>query len=50
MITLWYTMIKLGKNELEEVPERYYAQVLERLVAEGYYNEDGTRIEVTPGE
>lgn len=45
MITLWYTMIKLRKNELSEVPPHYYEQVLERLVAEGYFNEDGTRIE-----
>lgn len=48
MPTLWFTKIKHGKNELSEVPERYYDEVLAKLVAAGLYNEDGTKI-VTEG-
>lgn len=48
MVTLYFTMIKFKKSELSAVPERYYQQVLDLLVAEGLFNEDGTRIEETP--
>lgn len=44
MPTLWFTKIKLNMNELSEVPERYYAEVLAKLVEAGLYNEDGTKI------
>ena len=44
MPTLWCTKIKLGKNDLSEVPDRYYAEVLAKLVEAGLYNEDGTKI------
>ena len=44
MPTLWFTKIKLGYSELTEVPDRYYAEVLAKLVEAGLYNEDGTKI------
>ena len=44
MVTLWFTKIKLGLDELSSVPERYYEQVLAKLVDAGLYNEEGTPI------
>lgn len=44
MVTLWYAKIKLGLNELIDVPGRYYQQVLDLLVAEGLYDEDGNKL------
>lgn len=44
MIYLWYVKIKLGLSELEEVPERYYSQVLERLVEDDLFDTEGNRI------
>ena len=44
MVTLWYTKIKLGQNELTEVPTRYYDDVLRKLVDAGLYNEIGEKI------
>lgn len=44
MITLWYTKVMLGMCELEDVRERYREQVLERLVEDGLYDEEGNRL------
>jgi hypothetical protein len=33
MIMLWFTKIKLGFNEINDVPERYYQQVADKLAA-----------------
>lgn len=44
MVTLWFTKIKLGLDELSSVPERYYEQVLTKLVDSGLYNEEGNPI------
>lgn len=44
MVTLWYTKIKLRISELEEVPERYYDDVLARLVKDGLYDEEGNML------
>lgn len=49
MPTLWFTKIKLGYNELSEVPDRYYKEVLAKLVAAGLYDTDGNEI-VKEGE
>jgi len=46
MVNLWYTKIKLGLSELTEVPERYYSEVLAKLVVAGLYDEQGNKIEV----
>ena len=35
MVTLWFTKIKLGLNEIGDVPERYYQQVADKLAALG---------------
>lgn len=45
MVTLWFTKIKLGLDELSSVPERYYDQVLAKLVEAGLYDKDGKKIE-----
>lgn len=44
MITLWYVKVKLELNELSDVPERYYQQVLDLLVADGLYDEEGNKL------
>lgn len=44
MVNLWFTKIKLGLDVLTSVPERYYTQVLEKLVEAGLYDEDGNPI------
>lgn len=44
MVSLWFTKIKLGLNELTEVPERYYGDVLAKLVPAGLYDEQGNKI------
>lgn len=44
MVTLWYVKVKLELNELTEVPERYYNDVLAKLVADGLYDEKGNRL------
>lgn len=44
MVLFWFTKVKLGLSVLEDVPERYYAAVLDRLVAEGLYDADGNQI------
>ena len=44
MVTLWFVKIKLKLSELADVPERYYEQVLDILVAEGLYDEEGNRL------
>lgn len=41
MIQLWYVKVKLGYNTLSEVPERYYQQVLDKLVVDGLYDSNG---------
>ena len=35
MVYLWFVKIKLGMDTLESVPERYFEQVKEMLVADG---------------
>ena len=51
MVTLWYARVKnnFDGTVLSDVPERYYADVLARLVAEGLYDENGNKI-VPPAE
>ncbi|WP_158303427.1 hypothetical protein [Desulfitobacterium hafniense] len=44
MVTFWFTKVKLGMNELSDVPERYYPQVLDKLVEAGLYDENGNPI------
>lgn len=44
MVTFWYTKVILNYSPLTDVPDRYYPQVLERLVAEGLYDEEGNKI------
>ncbi len=44
MVIFWFTKVKLGLSELGNVPERYYGAVLERLVAEGLYDESGNKL------
>lgn len=44
MIQLWYTKVKLGYNEITDVPERYYRQVLEKLTSDGLYDNQGNKI------
>lgn len=46
MVTLWYTKIKLNYDPLSNVPDRYYKDVLARLVEDGLYDEEGNKIEV----
>ena len=46
MVSLWVYKVK---NEvmgaaIDDVPERYYQQVLDILVAEGMYDEEGNRL------
>lgn len=45
MVTLWFTKIKLGMDELSSVPPHHYSNVLARLVEDGLYDEDGNKIE-----
>lgn len=42
MIQLWYVKVKLNYNPLSDVPNRYYQQVLDKLVADGLYDLEGT--------
>ena len=35
MVVFWFTKVKLGLSELGDVPERYYQQVLDKLVEAG---------------
>lgn len=44
MVTLWFTKIKLGQNELTEVPPRYYDDVLTKLVDAGLYDVEGNKL------
>ena len=44
MVNLWVAKIKYNLGELSECPERYYSQVLAKLVAEGYYDTEGNRL------
>lgn len=44
MIFLWFVKIKLFMSELEDVPERYHQQVLDKLVEEGLFDVDGNRL------
>lgn len=44
MVTLWFTKIKLGQNELAEVPPRYHDDVLAKLVDAGLYDTEGNKI------
>lgn len=46
MVSLWVYKVKnkvMGAT-LEDVPERYYEQVLDILVVEGLYDEEGNRL------
>lgn len=44
MITLWYVKVKLELSKLRDVPKRYYQQVLNLLVADGLYDEEGNKL------
>lgn len=44
MIRLWYVKVKLNYNPLSDVPDRYYQQTLDMLVADGLYDSDGNKI------
>lgn len=44
MVTFWYVKVKLGLAELSDVPDRYYQQVLDLLVADGLYDEEGNKL------
>ena len=44
MVMFWYVKVKLGLNNLIDVPERYYEDVLTKLVADGLYDEEGNRL------
>jgi len=44
MVFFWYVKVKLGLNELSDVPDRYYQQVLDLLVADGLYDEEGNKL------
>ena len=44
MVTLWFTKIKLGMDELSSVPPHHYDNVLARLVEAGLYDEKGNPI------
>lgn len=44
MVTLWYVKIKFKLSKLEEVPDRYYDQVLEMLVENNIFDEEGSRL------
>ncbi len=44
MVLFWFTKVKLGLSELGDVPERYYQQVLEKLVDAGLYDEEGNPV------
>lgn len=46
MVKLWAYKVEnnvLGAK-LEDVPERYYQQVLDILIADGLYDEEGNRL------
>ena len=44
MIQLWYVKVKLNYNPISDVPDRYYNQVLDKLVADGLYVSEGNKI------
>jgi len=44
MITFWYTKVLLNYSPLTDVPDRYYKDVLDRLVLEGLYDDKGNKI------
>lgn len=35
MVLFWFTKVKLGLSDLGDVPERYYAAVLAKLIEAG---------------
>ncbi|QJT71650.1 hypothetical protein [Psychrobacillus phage Spoks] len=43
MVNLWYVKVKLNYNPLSDVPTRYYADVLAKLIADGLYDEEGNK-------
>lgn len=43
MVQLWYVKVKLEYNPLSDVPERYYQQALNKLVADGLYDTQGNK-------
>ena len=45
MVTLWFTKIKLGMDELASVPPHHYDNVKARLVEAGLYDDAGNKIE-----
>lgn len=44
MVQLWYVKVKLGYNPLSDVPDRYYQQSLDKLVADGLYDSEGNKL------
>jgi hypothetical protein len=46
MVSLWVYKVKneVMGTTIEDVPERYYQQVLDILVAEGLYDEEGNKL------
>ena len=46
MVSLWVYKVKNEVNgtTIADVPERYYQQVLDILVAEGLYDEEGNKL------
>ncbi|USK55908.1 hypothetical protein LIS82_05095 [Cytobacillus solani] len=44
MVTFWFTKVKLGLNQLNEVPTRYYDQVHAKLIEADLYDQDGNEI------
>lgn len=46
MVKLWAYKVKNEVNgtTINDVPERYYQQVLDILIAEGLYDEEGNKL------
>lgn len=44
MVIFWYVKVKLGLNDLIDVPDRYYDDVLAKLVTDDLYDEEGNRL------
>lgn len=46
MVSLWVYKVKNEVNgaTINDVPDRYYQQVLDILVAEGLYDEEGNKL------